>query len=94
MLNLTRLIEQAPSVDNSIIKEFNIKFKEVDIIRPEICNGLHKCKIYKPTEEEKVASLVANAGSKLLLKKEFMENKQDHGKNLNLIPQIRTFTKY
>ena len=87
-----RLIEQAPSVDNSIIKEFNIKFKEVDIIRPEICNGLHKCKIYKPTEEEKVASLVANAGSKLLLK-EFMENKQDHGKNLNLIPQNQNLYK-
>ena len=64
-----RLIEQAPSVDNSIIKEFNIKFKGIDIIRPEICNGLHKCKIYKPSEEEKVASLVANAGSKLLIKK-------------------------
>lgn len=69
-----RLIEQAPSVDNSIIKEFNTRFKDADIIRPEICNGLHKCKIYKPTEEEKVASLMADAGSKLLLKK------KEHGK--------------
>ena len=69
MLNSNRLIEQAFSVDNSIIKVFNIRFKDVDVIRPEICNGLHKCKIYKPTEEEKVSALVANAGNKLLLKK-------------------------
>ena len=69
-----RLIEQAPSVDNSIIKEFNIRFKDVDVIRPEICNGLHKCTIYKPSEEEKVSALVATASSKLLLKK------KEHGK--------------
>ena len=67
-----RLIEQAPSVDDSIIKEFNKRFKEIDVIKPEICNGLHKCKIYKPTREEKVELLVANAGSKLL------EKRKDH----------------
>jgi len=67
-----RLIEQAPSVDDSIIKEFNKRFKEIDVIKPEICNGLHKCKIYKPTHEEKVELMVANAGSKLL------EKRKDH----------------
>ena len=64
-----RLIEQAPSVDDSIIKEFNNKFKEADIIRPEICNGLHKCKIYKPTQEEKLSSILSTAGSKFLDKR-------------------------
>jgi len=64
-----RLIEQAPSVDDSIIKEFNKKFKEIDIIKPEICNGLHKCKIYKPTQEEKLSSILSNAGSKFLDKR-------------------------
>ena len=64
-----RLIEQAPSVDDSIIKEFNKKFKEIDIIKPEICNGLHKCKIYKPTQEEKLSSILSTAGSKFLDKR-------------------------
>ena len=64
-----RLIEQAPSVDDSIIKEFNNKFKEADIIRPEICNGLHKCKIYKPTQEEKLSSIISTASSKFLDKR-------------------------
>ena len=42
--------------------------KDTEIIRPEICNGLHKCKIYKPTQE-KIASVLANAGGKLLNKR-------------------------
>ena len=64
-----RLIEQAPSVDDTIISDFNKKFKDTEIIRPEICNGLHKCKIYKPTQEEKLANVLANAGGKLLNKR-------------------------
>lgn len=66
-----RLIESSPSVDDNILKEFNHTFKETDVIRPEVCNGLHKCKIYKQSieekEEEKIAHVVANAGEKLLL---------------------------
>ena len=64
-----RLIEQSPCVDDKILKQFESHFKKNDIIRPEICNGLHKCKIYKPSEEEKLANVVANAGSKLLNKR-------------------------
>jgi len=64
-----RLIEQSPMVDDIILKQFEYHFKENDIIRPEICNGLKKCKIYKPSEEEKIATVVANAGSKLLNKR-------------------------
>ena len=64
-----RLIEQAPSVDDSIIKQFNNKFKSIDIIKPEICNGIHKCKIYKPSHDEKIELIIANAGNKLLDKR-------------------------
>ena len=64
-----RLIEQSPMVDDVILKQFEHHFKDNDIIRPEICNGLKKCKIYKPSEEEKIATVVANAGSKLLNKR-------------------------
>ena len=70
-----RLIEQAPSVDDSIIKEFNTKFKGIDIIRPEICNGLHKCKIYKPNKDEKIAGVLAVAGNK------FLDKRKEHLKS-------------
>ena len=59
-----RLIEQAPLIEDDILKLFKTKFKDIDIIKPEICNGLHKCKIYKPSQEEKVANIVANAGDR------------------------------
>ena len=65
-----RLIEQAPSIDDKIVKQFDYHFKENDIIRPEICNGLRKCKIYKPSEEEKLTNILTNVGDKLLSKKE------------------------
>jgi len=65
-----RLIEQSPSIDDKIILSFDRKFKDNDIIRPEICNGLKKCKIYKPSKEEKLTSILANAGGKLLAKKD------------------------
>ena len=70
-----RLIEQAPSVDETIISEFNKSFKETDIIRPEICNGLHKCKIYKPNKEEKIAGVLAVAGNK------FLDKRKEHLKS-------------
>jgi len=59
-----RLIEQAPLIEDDILKLFKTRFKDVDIIKPEICNGLHKCKIYKPSQDEKVANIVANAGDR------------------------------
>ena len=70
-----RLIEQAPSIDESIIKEFNTHFKNTDIIRPEVCNGLHKCKIYKPTKDEKIADVIATAGGK------FLDKRKEHLKS-------------
>jgi len=65
-----RLIEQAPSIDDKIVKQFDYQFKKSDIIKPEVCNGIRKCKIYKPSEEEKLTNILTNVGDKLLNKKE------------------------
>ena len=65
-----RLIEQSPSIDDKIIISFDNVFKENDIIRPEVCNGLKKCKIYKPSKEDKLTDILATAGGKLLAKKD------------------------
>ena len=65
-----RLVEQSPSIDDKIIISFDRVFKDNDIIRPEICNGLKKCKIYKPSKEEKLTSILTNVSGKLLAKKE------------------------
>jgi len=68
-----RLVEQSPSIDDKIIISFDHVFKDNDIIRPEICNGLKKCKIYKPSKEEKLTSILTNVSGKLLAKKENMK---------------------
>jgi hypothetical protein len=67
-----RLIEQSPSIDDKIIKMFDYQFKDSDIIRPEVCNGIKKCKIYKPSKEEKLSNILANAGGK------FLEHRKEH----------------
>jgi len=59
-----RLIEQSPLIDDTILKMFHLKFHNTDINKPEMCNGLDKCEIYKPSQEEKVASIMTNAASK------------------------------
>ena len=58
-----RLIEQSPMIDDSILSQFHYMFDETDINKPEMCNGLDKCEIYKPSEEDKVASIMNNAAS-------------------------------
>ena len=40
-----RLIEQSPGIDDKIINQFEHQFKDNDIIRPEVCNGIKKCKL-------------------------------------------------
>ena len=61
-----RLIEQSPPIDDPIIKQFKYNFKDADIRKPDICNGLDKCKIFVPSEAEKKEDIVASAGVKLL----------------------------
>ena len=64
-----RLIESSPTIDDSIINQFKKNFKKTDIIQPDICNGLSKCKIYEPSKEEKLEEVMSVAGAKLLEKK-------------------------
>jgi len=59
-----RLIEQSPMIDDSILSQFHDKFDGSDINKPEMCNGLDKCEIYKESKEEHVASIIQNAASK------------------------------
>ena len=59
-----RLIEQSPLIDDSILKQFRDTFHDTDINKPEMCNGLDKCDIYKPSKEEKVADIVSNVAHK------------------------------
>jgi hypothetical protein len=59
-----RLIEQSPLIDDSILKMFHNKFHDTDINKPEMCNGLDKCEIYKPSVEEKAATIMSSAASK------------------------------
>ena len=42
-----RLIEAGPIIDDGIIKQFNKKFKNYEVSKTSICNGLDKCKVYK-----------------------------------------------
>ena len=42
-----RLLEAGPIIDDSVITQFNKKFKNYEVAVPSICNGLDKCNIYK-----------------------------------------------
>lgn len=109
-----RLIEQSPTIDDSIIAQYNAKFmkkkknknkgsgdidkttsadtngsprsvisdgghNEDEIDHPHVCNGIHKCNIYKPKPEDKLHETVAMAGGK------FMENKFNKKWNIDKI---------
>ncbi len=60
-----RLIEQSPMIDDSIISQFHRKFPKIEINKPEMCNGLDKCEIYRPSKEEKAAEMLANVTTKM-----------------------------
>jgi len=63
-----RLIEQSPPIDDDIIKKYKGEFDELDedFNHPLVCNGLHKCRVFIPSEDDKKAHTVATAGEKLL----------------------------
>ena len=63
-----RLIEQSPPIDDDIIKKYKYEFEELeeDFNHPLVCNGLHKCRVFVPNEDDKKAHTVAAAGEKLL----------------------------
>jgi hypothetical protein len=48
-----RLIEQSPCITDDIISTFKSRFKDYEVSKPSICNGLDKCDIFKvPSEPE------------------------------------------
>lgn len=67
-----RLIEQSPMIDDSIIYQFHRKFPNIEINKPEMCNGLDKCEIYQPSKEEKAAEMLAHVTTKMANKKKRM----------------------
>ena len=60
-----RLIEQSPPIDDNVIKQFKRTFKKIDIKKPDICNGLDKCKIYKPSKDEKIENMMVNVSNRI-----------------------------
>ena len=91
-----RLVEQSPTLDDSIIAMYSAKFMkkkkhkkgkldssvstesdgrprsllnediEGEIDHPHVCNGIHKCRIYQPKKEDKIAENLSNAAHKLI----------------------------
>ena len=60
-----KLIEQSPPIPDKIIKLFKSTFKKTtNIHKPDICNGIDPCNIYKPTQEEKIGNVLAFASNK------------------------------
>lgn len=55
--NVERLLEIAPPVPQTIIDEFNRKFKADGITVPDICNGIHKVSITKSPQSPQPFSL-------------------------------------
>ena len=63
-----RLIEQSPSIDDAVTKNFKKVFKNTikeGLRVPEICNGLHRVSVYEPSQDERVASIMANVAEKV-----------------------------
>ena len=62
-----RLIEQSPPIPPQIIGEFNLKFKDVKMAKPDITNGIHPVIIYrtaKVTPKDSVVLRVNASDSK------------------------------
>ena len=79
-LEYDRLIEQSPTIDDSIIKQFKSNFANASLKKPDICNGLDECEIYKPTKEEKAAELMSNIGIKMKEKENKTKSNNKWGK--------------
>lgn len=45
-----RLIESSPTIDDDIITQFKRNFKDYDVAKPNICNGLDRVSIYRTDE--------------------------------------------
>tara|TARA_R110001583_G_scaffold6649_4_gene33754 strand:- start:1153 stop:1827 length:675 start_codon:yes stop_codon:yes gene_type:complete len=63
-----RLIEQSPMIDDDIIHQFKNKFKNYEVSKPSITNGLDKCHIFKINPqlapEEEIIQGIKDSGIK------------------------------
>ena len=86
-----RLIEQSPPIDDPIINNFKKIFKNSDIRKPDICNGLDTCKIFEPSKEEKLENVMTNVSQKLMLNKKKKWNNVSNNtvKELTAINEIK-----
>ena len=48
-----RLIESSPTIDDDIIAVFKKNFKDYEVAKPNICNGLDKVSIYRFDDDSK-----------------------------------------
>jgi hypothetical protein len=64
-----RLIEQSPTIDDAVIKQFKRNFKKVEVKVPDMCNGLDPVKIFEPTKEAKLEQVMTNVAGSLLTHK-------------------------
>jgi len=71
-----RLIEAGPIVDDGIIAQFNKKFKNYEVSKPSICNGLDKCNIYKIDKTIEMNKSEFTEGIEDLIEKENMSPKK------------------
>mgnify|MGYP001409268892 CR=1 FL=1 len=65
-----RLIEAGPIIDDGIIAQFNKKFKNYEVSKPSICNGLDKCNIYKIDKSIVINEMEFTEGIEDLIEKE------------------------
>ena len=71
-----RLIEAGPIIDDNIIAQFNKKFKNYEVSKPSICNGLDKCNIYKIDKSIVIDQSEFTEGIEDLIEKENMSPKK------------------
>jgi len=71
-----RLIEAGPIIDDGIIAQFNKKFKNYEVSKPSICNGLDKCNIYKIDKSIVTDESEFTEGIEDLIEKENMSPKK------------------
>ena len=65
-----RLLQSIPNIPDSVVLDFRSKYRNNDVFFPDHLAGfgLSKVRIYQPSNEEKVANMLATAGDKLIKK--------------------------
>ena len=62
---LDRLIEQAPTIPDEVIAEFEYRFRDVpDLKLPEVCNSIEHTFIFRPEKAERIAEIALKMKTK------------------------------